>query len=293
MNTLFGISLPDGSSRQARLAADEAILHVDRLERSLSRFVARGDIGRINAAAGRSMVSVEPETAALLAQVVELVHAVDGAFDPTVGPLMNLWRGRTSPPDESEIEAARGLCGIAGLVIDADSCQVGLLCEGMCLDLGGVGKGYAVGCISDELRSLGVHHALVDGGTSSVQALGAHTAGIADPQAPTEPFATVPLCDQAAAVSGVRGAGFSFQGQFYGHIIDPRTGWPTQGPRVAAVISPSPVVAEVLSTALLVSGQALLDDLAPRFPGTAAMLVYEDLAKTLLSKDWPDATILS
>ncbi|MBI5832034.1 MAG: FAD:protein FMN transferase [Armatimonadetes bacterium] len=290
MNTLFGIALPDDASHRARLAADEALLEADRLERSLSRFIERSDIGRINAAAGRAMVAIEPETLALLTEVVALVEAVDGAFDPTVGPLMNLWRGRSYPPDESEIADALSIVGIQGLVLDADSCQAGLLCEGMALDLGGVGKGYAVGRIADELRSLGVAEALVDGGTSSVLALGSHQAGIAEPGTPGEPFATVPLRDQAAAVSGVRGAGFAFEGRFYGHIVDPRTGWPSQGPRVAAVICPSPVTAEVLSTALLVAGQALLDRLPERFPDACAMLVCDGCAEPILSSGWPNAT---
>ena len=290
MNTVFGISLPDESGSAAKLAADEAILEAERLERSLSRFIARGDIGRINAAAGRSMVTVEPETFALLTEVVRLVAAVDGAFDPTVGPLMNLWRGRSEPPDESALATAQSLVGIAGLQLDPDSCSAGLLCEGMVLDLGGVGKGYAVGRIADELRSLGVKDALVDGGTSSVLSIGTHRAGIAEPGAPSEPFEWVMLADQAAAVSGVRGSGFSHQGRFYGHIVDPRSGWPSQGPRVAAVVCDSPVTAEVLSTALLVAGEALLRELPQRFPSARAMLVCDDCAKPVFSDDWRSAT---
>lgn len=293
MNTLFGVSLPDESSRQARLAANEALLEADRLERALSRFIARSDIGRINAAAGRSMVAVQPETLALLAQVIDLAHAVDGAFDPTVGPLMDLWRDRATPPDDSQVAAELGRVGIAGLVLDADSCSAGLLVEGMRLDLGGVGKGYAVACIAEVLRDLGVSEAIVDGGRSSVVALGAQTVGIAEPGGPDEPFAAVPLCDRAASVSGVRGAGFSFQGRFHGHIIDPRTGWPSQGPRVATVLALSPVVAEVLSTALLVAGEDLLASLEARFPDTCAMLLCEDDAEAALSEHWPTATLLS
>jgi len=143
------------------------------------------------------------------------------------------------------------------------------------------------------LRDLGVTDAIVDGGRSSVVALGAQTVGIAEPGGPDEPIAAVPLCDQAASVSGVRGAGFSFQGRFYGHIIDPRTGWPSGGPRVAAVLSPSPVVAEVLSTALLVAGPTLLAQLETRFPDSAAMLLCEQSTKPALSKCWPSATVLS
>jgi thiamine biosynthesis lipoprotein len=291
MNCLFGVTLSADPPLAQRAAADEALLEAERLERSLSRFMASSDIARLNAAAGRAYVLVQHETARLLAEVCELARRVDGAFDPTIGPLARLWRERREPPAEAEIAAAAALVGFEGLAFEPGVANsVGLVAEGMSLDLGGVGKGYAVGRVAGVLAELGVERALVDGGTSSAQALGAWTAAIADPRAPDQPRAVVPLAGQAVAVSGVHGQGFTFDGQWFGHVLDPRTGRPTRGPELAAVRHPSPTVAEVLSTALLVASTVLLDTIPERFPEAAACL-WRSAGETVATPNWPGATI--
>jgi thiamine biosynthesis lipoprotein len=289
MNCLFGVTLPDDAPSHDRLAASEALREAERLEGVLSRFIPHSDIARLNAAAGRQYVLVEPATQRLLRTLVALVEAVDGAFDPTVGPLVALWKGAPRPPTAEDLAAAQERVGIEGLVFEPDGPGVGLVAEGMSLDLGGVGKGYAVGEVAACLTDLGVKRALVDGGTSSAQAIGAWRAAIADPVTPESPLATVPLADGAVAVSGTHGQGFTFEGQWYGHVLDPRTGAPTRGPRLAAVLHPSPVTAEVLSTALLVAGGSLLSRLGERFPEAEAWLLRED-GQTLSTPGWPGAT---
>jgi thiamine biosynthesis lipoprotein len=168
----------------------------------------------------------------------------------------------------------------------------------MNLDLGGVGKGYAVGCIGRMLRDLEVTSALIDAGTSSALALGAPPGqagwrvALADPRAvgagdpEPEPHAflgEVLLRDTALSVSGVRGGDRGG----WAHVLDPRTGAPTQGVWQAVVVDPSPVVAEVLSTALLVAGERLLERLGERFPSAAALLLAGPEGRVLKTANWP------
>lgn len=295
MNTVFRVSLPDSAPHDWLLAADEALLEAERADRLLSRFRPHSDIGRINAAAGRHLVPVSGETLALLAEIVELAALTDGAFDPTVGPLMDLWRAAAAadppaPPPAAALATARDRVGLAGLQLEPGLGSVGLLAEGMVLDLGGVGKGHGVALVARVLREHGVTSALVDGGTSSVVAIGVQPAGFAEADRPDQPFALLTLADRAAACSNVRGAGFWHAGEYLGHILDPRTGWPTHGVRAAAVAADSPVAAEVVSTGLLVGGPALLEHLATRAPDVQARLVLDESDQVVSSTNWPVAS---
>jgi thiamine biosynthesis lipoprotein len=146
------------------------------------------------------------------------------------------------------------------------------------LDLGAIGKGYAIGRAVDILREAGLTSALVHGGTSTVFGLGhppdaefwkvavenprralqGARSGVLAPtegkRTPGETFATVPLRDQAMSVSAIWGRSFLAEGKTYGHVLDPRTGMPVSGAVLAAVVLPSATETDALSTALLVLG---------------------------------------
>lgn len=282
----FTVTLPDDGGSAA---AHEALAEVQRLETTLSRFVPTSDIARLNAApcgAPHSGVGVlvDYEVFRLLRRVADLSAAVDGAFDPTVGPLVALWRAAAEhgPPDAETLALTRLAVGLEGLAFADDEPRVTLMRPAMSLDLGGVGKGYAVGVAADLLDDAGVADALVDGGTSSVLARGCQGGedgwriALADPRDPAALLGEVVLRDRALSVSGVRGNGFTWDGQFYGHVLDPRSGRPTTAALHAVVTHPCPVTAEILSTALLVGGPDLLAALPARFPEAEALLLLPD-----------------
>jgi thiamine biosynthesis lipoprotein len=153
------------------------------------------------------------------------------------------------------------------------------------LDLGAIGKGYAVERAAEVLREAGVTSALIHGGTSTVQALGPppgeafwkiaiETPSTAPAASPTL-LATVPLKEEAMSVSGVQESSFQAAGRTYGHIIDPRTGEPAIGTVLAAVVLPSATETDALSTALLTVGAAGHDAIAKLRPGMRSLVVSE------------------
>jgi thiamine biosynthesis lipoprotein len=128
------------------------------------------------------------------------------------------------------------------------------------IDLGAIGKGHAVDCAAETLREAGVTSALLHGGTSTVYGLGAPPGAdgwkIAIAPAPDQPprQMAVVLRDHALSVSAVWGRCFDAGGKRFGHVIDPRTGWPVNNAVQAAVVLPSATETDALSTALLVLG---------------------------------------
>ncbi len=174
---------------------------------------------------------------------------------------------------------ARACVGSEHLLLDPEALSVRFARPGVELDLGGIGKGVAVDRAVKTLKGLGVESALLHAGTSSVCAIGRPPGGdawpvaIRDPEAPERSAGTVRLCNAALSVSGAHGRFFEEDGERYGHVMDPRTGGPSQGARQAAVVHPSATVAEGLSTALLVAGAELLPRVRERWPEAECRLL--------------------
>jgi FAD:protein FMN transferase len=276
MATRFELLLGGDDPMRLRAAGEEALAEIERLEAQLSFYRADSEISWINARAARQAVKVEPRLFRLLRRAAELTRLTDGAFDVAVGPLMRAWRfvgGKGAMPSREELEKARAASGIEQVEFDEGSFTVRFKRPGVELDLGGYGKGYAVDRAADLLREAGVASALLDGGTSSVYAVGVQAGGGAWRVGLQEPLrqngqpVVVGLSDSALSVSAGHGKEFTAGGRRYGHVIDPRTGEAVNGALAAAAAGPSAAECEALSKALLVGGADWLTTLRERFPG--------------------------
>jgi thiamine biosynthesis lipoprotein len=199
----------DAPARREAVAA--ALDEVDRLDRLMSHYRPESPLSRVNREAGKGPVAVDPELFALIAESLRWSRESDGAFDVTVGPLMKAWgffqdEGRV--PSAGELAAAREAVGFRHVVLDEEARTVRFDRPGVELDLGGIGKGYALDRVVALLRAHGVASALVNLGGSSVYGLGAPPGkeawevGVQDPTAPARTALTVRLRDRALSVSG-------------------------------------------------------------------------------------------
>ncbi|MCB1125472.1 MAG: FAD:protein FMN transferase [Verrucomicrobiae bacterium] len=293
MATRFELVLNGSDPVRLRSAGEGALDEVDRQEARLSLYRATSEISQVNRLAAGTPVTVSPPVFSLLEECVRLWQSTGGAFDITVAPLMRAWgflRGTGRMPTEEAIMAARAKVGMQHIRLDAARRTVHFEREGMMLDLGAIGKGYAIDEAVGLLRDDGVVSAFFHGGTSTCYALGrppafsgwrtaitrdelgAPAARPASPP-PEDPaparetaVTVVELVDASLSVSAVKGKAFESDGRVYGHVIDPRTGWPVQGAQLAAVVGPGATKTDALSTALLVLGEPEMDRLAAAFP---------------------------
>ena len=251
------------------LTASHALDEVQRVERLLTVYRDDSDIAQLNRHAATEPCAVTPELFELLHGCRQLCDATDGAFDPASQALITLWQscrdgGRI--PTQAEIDAAlrcSGMSRVQSLPGDAaqNSCpRVQFEVAGIGLNFGAIGKGYAIDRAADILRHGGIDDFLVHGGHSSLYAGGEHyvqegwPVGLKNPLFTEESYALLLLRDQALATSGSNIQFFRHGGQRYGHILDPRTGWPAEQLLSASVVAPTAAEADALSTAFYVLG---------------------------------------
>jgi len=253
MATVFEVHCAHADAQYAAQAAQAAFDLVDRLEQELSRFIENSDISRVNHLAAGQAARVSPWTMECL-QIAWHVYALTGgAFDAAIGS------------------------GLERLDLDPDGFTVHAREGGAGLDLGGIGKGYAVDRMAEVLEEWEIPRALVHGGYSSVLAL--------EPPPDREGWLltlSAPGDGRILARISARRRAFSASGVRKGdHILDPRTGHPVCG-RVAAWVAvpreeggSSAAVADALSTAFMIQPADEIADLCRRFPGLEAWIVEE------------------
>jgi thiamine biosynthesis lipoprotein len=266
MATRFEIVLHGDNPARLRGAGEEALAQVERIEAQLSIFQPTSEIARVNADAARQPVRVSPPVFRLLELARRLHDESGGAFDITIAPLVRCWGFMDGPgswPDAKEVARVRRLVGMEHVILDAENMTVRFDSDGVMLDLGAIGKGYAIDRAVESLREAGATCALLHGGTSTVHGIGhppgeeAWKVAIESPSgqgATPELLATVPLQDEAMSVSAVWGKWFEHDGKTFGHVLDPRAGQPVANAVLAAVVLPTATETDALSTALLVAG---------------------------------------
>jgi FAD:protein FMN transferase len=256
-----------GTDPQHVPAAQNALDEADRLEALMTVFRDTSALAEINRHAHAGPVTVDPELFDLLELSAELHRGTDGAFDITSTPLSRCWgflhrQGRLPSPDE--IERARESVGMHDVVLDHDRRTVHLTRPRAELNLGAIGKGFALDRMAAGLADRNVARALLSAGHSSVLAMGDGAWSWPIDLRSTVHEAALARVHLTAGAMGTSGSGEQYvevEGVRYGHVIDPRTGWPASGVLSATVVMKSAACADALSTAFLIGGL----DLARRY----------------------------
>jgi thiamine biosynthesis lipoprotein len=254
---------------------------VEAFEAKFSRFRPDSLLSRINAAAGREWVGVDEDMEAHFKLCDTLHFMTQGILDPTALPLLSLWNwkaGRPALPEPEEIAGALRLVGWPK--VQRKPGGVFLPERGMGLDFGGFGKEYAVDRVAQIALECGLADVLVDFG-HDLRALGAPPGrpawhiGLEDPERPGSTWAGTALRGgNGMASSGDYIRAFTLGGRRYGHIVDPRTGWPVgNGCTQATVIAPTCLQAGVLSTTAFVLGIPTGIEFVQGYPGAEGLLL--------------------
>jgi thiamine biosynthesis lipoprotein len=261
------------SAETARRGAEAAFDRIAALDRMMSDYRDDSELRELDRRP-LTWIPTSEELFAVLAQAVEIAEATGGAFDPTVAPLVALWReARTSgrTPERSRLEAARALVGWRHIGLDRSRRAVRLARSGMRLDLGGIAKGYILQAALSTLRTHGIVSALLEAGGDIV--VGDPPPGRAgwrvDAPSASQAFRdrAAELRNAALATSGPTAQFVEIDGVRYSHVIDPRTGVGVTDHVVARVIAEDAATADALATALTVVGPDGADAIARKFRG--------------------------
>lgn len=272
----FEVTLSSEDARHvdaARAALDE----VDAIEDALTWFRDASEVSRVNRSAATGPVAVGPSFFALLSLCRELHTATGGAFDPASTALSRCWgflERRPRLPAEEEIAEARSRSGMDKVTADGLGRTVRFAVPGVELNFGAVGKGWALDRVAATLRVRGVFRALLTAGGSSHRGWGGEAWELAL-RPGGEDLGLLRLRDAALGTSATGEQHFEVGGRRYGHVLDPRTGWPAEGVRSASAVASEAAVADALSTAFLIGGPALAGPFCAARPGTMALLVLD------------------
>jgi len=300
MGTVFSVQMPANVPTGKALAAN--VLHeIDRLERILTIYDAESEVSRLNQLAHERPIRLCDEVLEVLSLAQRLSTQTDGAFDVTAGSFSKTWgflERQPRVPSGEALAAAASVVGMAHARLDTTSRTLRFDTPGVEINLGSIGKGYALDRGAELLRRESVRAALLDAGRSSVLAIGhppgderGWLIGIADPRCPQSKIARIWLRDRALATSAASFQFIDHNGKRLGHIIDPRTGWPAVGIESATVLAPTAAEADALSTAFYIMGVDAARALCTSHPDISAIMMPADGAALTIglpaeSIDW-------
>jgi thiamine biosynthesis lipoprotein len=302
-------AIREDDPRQPLRWASEALDLIHALEDQMSVYRSHTELSRLNRTAASESVEIEERMLELLCRAREIWRETDGCFDPTSGPLIALWRQcrkEVRLPTDAELSERLALVGMQHVMFNSVAAHAsptqkqGIVQEtvdpllvrrasargaiefdrsGVELNLGSIGKGYALDRAAEVLNEHDLTEWLIQGGHSSIVARGEHNGllgwpvGVRNPLLPQRQLGTILLRDQALATSGTAVQHFRFEGKRYGHIIDPRTGWPADKLLSVTVLAPTAAEADALSTAFFVGGVELAERYCSNHSSVSAILI--------------------
>ena len=272
MDTFCSITVVSSSREKAEEAIEAGFSEIKKLGTLINYYSDSSELSEINRSAGIKPVRVSKETLDLINIAVHTSEIADGAFDPSIAPVIKLWdfsrqNKKPSVPAGNYIRNALKLVDFKKIQVNDITSEVYLTEQGMEIDLGGIAKGYAADKAVDAIKIKGIKAALI-AVAGDIRGFGVNATGkpwkvgIQNPRPETESekpwediIASLRLEDQAISTSGDYQRFFFQNGKRYHHILDPETGYPAESDLISVtVIAPEGYVSDGLSTAVFVLG---------------------------------------
>lgn len=261
-DTIVTVRVYDENVKEQHFTELQALL--EHINETMNRFEESSEVTSINQAAGQAAVKVSAETFYIIKTAKSYAEDSAGKFDPTIGPLVDLWaigNGGSKVPDDAAIEQARQLVSYEKLVLDESQLSVQLKEAGMTLDLGAIAKGYAADVVAQYLQEQGFNSAIIDLG-GNILAMGskpdgsAWSIGIQSPEEQRGAYiGTLPVHNKTIVTSGIYERYFIDNEQLYHHVIDPFTGYPASNELASVtIVTDSSMHADAMSTAVFLLG---------------------------------------
>ena len=282
MGTYLRITVHGVEESRAESVTERAYDQIRRVNDLMSIYRPDSEFSILNRSAGIESVSLSEETMFLLSESERFYDMTKGTFDPSIGPLMNLWRLREKGkvPTDQEIDSTLAFVGLSGLHLDETQNRA-FLKEGMELDSGGIAKGYAVDLALSSLKKSGITSAMVDLG-GNIGLLGPGPSengywriGIRNPLVREDMIAVLQLRDVTTATSGQYEQYFIHEGKRYGHLLDPRNGRPAEMLLSTTIIARNGITADALSTGVFILGPEEGMALVERLPAVEAVIILD------------------
>jgi FAD:protein FMN transferase len=304
----FELRFPDDPLKNLTELALESFDLLETLEEQLSFFRPTSELSRINLLAAEQPVEAEPALFDLLLLAKQLSEETGGAWDITSTPLWQVWgfaKRKGKIPTLAEIDEAMKTVGSRFIELDAERKTIFFTQTGVKLNLGSLGKGYALDRLAARLVEGGMANFLLHGGQSSIlqkkepgssiprenldftsDTLEKHAAspvfwpiGLPHPLAANRRLGEIRLYDRAIGTSSSRFQSFRHAGKLYGHILDPRTGQPAGGVLSTTVLAPTATLADALSTAFYVLGPEKSLEYCGNHPEVSAIILVPSAGK--------------
>lgn len=281
MDTQIELRFFEGSSSKAEQISNAVFAEMERLENIFSRSLQESEISLINRSAGIEPVSVGHEMLSVANQANYYAQLSEGAFDPTIAPLIDLWGflGQAyRVPSESEISAALPLVNYSLVQIDNSRKSIYLPEKKMALELGGIAKGYIIDRALDILIAAGVEHAYINAG-GDVGLLGPKPGGspwqigVRHPREDNKIIAVLPVIGGAVVTSGDYQRAFVKEGIKYHHILNSRNGMPSRNLASVTIYAATALEADALSTTVFLLGPVRGLALVEKMPGVEGILI--------------------
>ncbi len=282
MDTVVTITVVSDSESKADESINAAFKELERLDHLLNFFSKESEISRINSLAGIKPARVSKDTYELVKKAIEIAETSDGAYDPTIGPVMTLWDfHKKMKPSDEDIQKRLPLINYKNVILNKADSSIMLAVKGMLLDPGGIAKGFAADRAVEVLKNNGITAGIV-AIAGDIKVIGSKPdrtrwkVGIRAPRGDRNDLSAVlRLKDMAVSTSGDYERFFIKDGIRYHHLLDPKTGYPVRDFQSISIVSKEGILSDAMSTAIFIlrkeKGEALIKKLSLK-----AFIVYEN-----------------